>query len=228
MPSKIAVLACALTLALSASAWAQPSTPSLDEGGRIARIDEANRVIWLESGRVVRITPDTVILVNGQPVSALTTLQPGQTVVIRSGEPVVYQGGRYVVVTPPTVTGTPGTAVPPAAAGPSGSSGTVVAPGATVSPGTTVVTPAPPAPGTTVVTPGGVAVVTPPATVVPLKRTIYGSVIDVDPGEIKVKTDGGDFEVKMPQSMTSQIRKGDGVQFDMTIVPGTSPSALPR
>jgi hypothetical protein len=109
-------------------------------------------------------------MVDNQPVT-LGTIQPGQAVVIRSGEAVT---------------------VAPAASPP-----TVSAPA------------------------GSTVIVQSPAVAAPAlaRQTIYGSVIDVDPGEIKVKTDGGDFEVKVPRDVTSQLKKGDNVRLDLTFMP---------
>ncbi len=178
-----------LTLACAPAAWAQPSTPSQDQPrpagepgtqdvtGRVDRIDPQANVIVLESGRMYRVNPNTVVYIDNQPVTTVRSVQPGQTVVIRSGEAVTYQGGQYIVVQP------------------SGAPTSVV-----------------------VATPGAAAA---------LRQTIYGSVVDVDRAEIKIKIDGGDFEIKVAPEVARQIRKGDNVQLDVTVLPNP-PSALPR
>jgi hypothetical protein len=68
-----------------------------DIRGTVARIDEHHRVIIFDDQRMFRLTEDGAILVENQPV-ALTTLRPGSQVVIRSGEPVTYREGQYVVI----------------------------------------------------------------------------------------------------------------------------------
>lgn len=182
MRHRIVAAIGALALAWAPAAWAQPSTPSQDEKtstditGRIERVDPRANVIVLEGGRMYRVTPDTVVYVDNQLVT-IRTVQPGQAVMIRSGEPVAYEGGQYVVVQP------------------SGAPTRVV--------------------------------VAPPASAAALRQTVHGTVADVDPGEIKIKTDGGDFEVKVAPEVARQIRKGDRVQLDVTIMPNP-PAALPR
>ncbi|MGH7389563.1 MAG: hypothetical protein ACREM3_08925 [Candidatus Rokuibacteriota bacterium] len=186
-----------LALLVAPAAMAQPSTPSLDQTGVVERIDQTGGVVVLEGGQMYRITPSTVVSVNDQPVP-LRSLRPGQTVVVRSAEPVVLRNGQYVVVTPGA--GTTVTAAPGAV---------------TAAPGSTVTT----SPGSTVV------VTAPPAAAV--KQTLFGQVSDVDTNEIEIKTDKGDFEVRLPESMRGQIKKGDNVQIDLTFTP-TSPAAAPR
>jgi hypothetical protein len=46
-----------------------------------------------------RVMPNTVFLVEEKPVK-FETLQPGTTVVIRSGEPVQLKDGQYIVISP--------------------------------------------------------------------------------------------------------------------------------
>jgi len=100
--------------------------------GTVTRVDQPQQVIILDNGQMYRVTNPDAVYVDGRPV-ALSTVQPGSTVVIRSGTPVYYQNGQYVVVQP----GTSGAVAP---------GGTLTSsPPATVvtSPGTTVVTTAP-------------------------------------------------------------------------------------
>ncbi|HSE92875.1 MAG TPA: hypothetical protein VLF19_06185 [Methylomirabilota bacterium] len=202
---RFAALVFVLALLAAPIAMAQPSTPSLDQSGIVERIDQTGGVVVLEGGRMYRITPSTVVSVNGQPV-AFGSLRPGQTVIVRSAEPVMLQNGQYVVVTPgagTTVTTAPGavTAAPATTVTPSGG-GTV-----TTSPGSTVVVTAPPAAAA--------------------RQTIYGQVSDVDPTEIQIRTDKGKFEVRLPEAMRGQIKEGDNVQIDLTFTP-TNPAASPR
>ena len=100
--------------------------------GTVTRVDQPQQVIILDNGQMYRVTNPDAVYVDGRPV-ALSTVQPGSTVVIRSGTPVYYQNGQYVVVQP----GTSGAVAP-------GGTLTSSPPAAVVtSPGTTVVTTAP-------------------------------------------------------------------------------------
>jgi hypothetical protein len=100
--------------------------------GTVTRVDQPQQVIILDNGQMYRVTSPDAVYVDGRPV-ALSTVQPGSTVVIRSGTPVYYQNGQYVVVQP----GTSGAVAP-------GGTLTSSPPAAVVtSPGTTVVTTAP-------------------------------------------------------------------------------------
>ena len=100
--------------------------------GTVTRVDQPQQVIILDNGQMYRVTGPDAVYIDGRPV-ALTTVQPGNTVVIRSGTPVYYQNGQYVVVQP----GTSGAVAP-------GGTLTSSPPAAVVtSPGTTVVTTAP-------------------------------------------------------------------------------------
>jgi len=108
MPRRISLVMCALVLLAATAVSAQ--TMVVDQNGRLVRFDPAASVIVLEDGRMFRVTPQTVILVNDQPV-ALTALQPGQHVVVRAGEAVLLKDGRYVTVAAPAA----GMSVPAAA-----------------------------------------------------------------------------------------------------------------
>jgi len=66
--------------------------------GTITRIDQPARVIIFDDGRMYRVMPNTVLLVDNQPM-VYTTLQPGAHVVVRGGEAVTYRDGQYVVMT---------------------------------------------------------------------------------------------------------------------------------
>jgi len=79
----------AVTLLLAASAWAQAPDPVQ---GTVARVDQLERIIVLEDGRVVRVIETTEYIVNDKPAT-LMALEPGTVVVIR--------GGEVVAVSPP-------------------------------------------------------------------------------------------------------------------------------
>ena len=192
---------------LSATVATAQTTVVQDQSGRFVRYDTASQVIVLDDGRMYRVGPSSTVWVDNRPV-AYTAIQPGQVVVIRSGEPVAYRSGTYSVLGP---SGAP--EAPP-------SSGVVTSP-STV----TVVTPAP-APATVVMPPPpATTVLAPPATtttvVTPstagLRRSVVGTVTDVDRNEIRVRTDRGSFEVPVADARNSGIRKGDTVQIDMTV-----------
>lgn len=85
--------------------------------------------------------------------------------------------------------------------------------------------PTPAQPGTSSV------VITPPATATPigLRQTLYGKVEDVDnDGTVKIDTGQDSFKVKLSRDVVRQLREGDTVQLDMTIVPAGAPAASPR
>ena len=79
------------------------------ETGTVVRIDPQSKVVILDDGRMYRVTPDTVLVVDNQR-APITALSPGQRVVIQSGEVVALQNGQYVAVRPPAVV-TPAPAV---------------------------------------------------------------------------------------------------------------------
>jgi preprotein translocase subunit YajC len=102
MRSAIAFVAAALLLGTVAVATAQMET------GRVIRVDPQSRVVVLEDGRMYRVTPNTVLVVDNQPAQ-ITTLAPGQRVTIQSGEVVMLRDGQFVTVAQAP---TPATAVP--------------------------------------------------------------------------------------------------------------------
>jgi len=169
MYKPMSIFVAALALAVTTAAMAQTA----DVTGRVMRVDPGTQVIVLDNNQAFRVTPNTVLMVNGQPV-ALGSLQPGQAVVIRSGEAVAMTGS---------------TAAP------------------TAQPGVTV---QPSQPGSTVV------VTQQPTAAAHAQQTLYGRVTDVDRGEIRIKTDNDSFEVKVPQELAAQVRKGDTVRLDLT------------
>jgi hypothetical protein len=97
MRFRIVLFAIALVLSAAAFAAAQ-SVPS----GTIVRVDPQSSVVVLDDGRMYRVTPSTVLLIDNRP-TAFTVLRSGDRVAIQSGEPVVYREGRYVAVAAPVV-----------------------------------------------------------------------------------------------------------------------------
>jgi len=188
-----------IALALVAGGVAVAQT-TIDAGtGTIVRIDPQSNVIMLDDGRMYRVTSSTVLLVDNRP-AALATLRPGERVIVQAGEPVLYREGRYVTVQ----------AAPPSA---------------------TVTTMPPPPPPVVAQTPPPAAVVVPAprATPVGVRQTLYGTVDDVDRnGKVKIKTDRDSFEARVAPDALRQIRKGDNVVIDLTIVPPGTPAASPR
>jgi len=72
------------------------------ETGTVVRIDPQSKVVILDDGRMYRVTPDTVLVVDNQR-APFTALAPGQRVVIQSGEIVALQNGQYVTMRAPAV-----------------------------------------------------------------------------------------------------------------------------
>jgi hypothetical protein len=126
---RTSAVAIALSLTMAAAATAQPSTPSLDARGTVVNLDAPYNVVVLEDGRMYRITPKTVLLVDNQAVP-LSAVRPGSVVVLRSAEAVTLRNGQYVVAAP--------AAPPPVAVSPAPPPPAVVA-----APAPTVVAPAP-------------------------------------------------------------------------------------
>jgi hypothetical protein len=192
------IVAGALLLGSAALASAQSI-----ESGTVVRIDPHSSVVMLEDGRMYRVTPSTLLVVDNRPVP-LTTLRPGHRVVIQSGEVVTLRDGQYVAVTPP--------------------------PAAVAQAPATVVTPAPPAPAT-VVTPAPPVVAQAPTTAVPVgaRQTIHGYVEEVEPnGEVTIRTEGDTFELKLNRTAMQHVKKGDTVTLDLTFSAPGAPAALPR
>jgi hypothetical protein len=194
MRSRIALFIATFVLGVATFTWAQTATPT--PSGTVVRVDPQSSVVVLDDGRMFRVTPNTVVIVDNRPTT-FATLRTGDRVMIQSGEPVMYREGRYV-------------AVPPGAA-----VVTQAPPG-----GAAVVTQAPPVAGA----PTPVIVQTPPgaATGMPVgvRQTVYGKVTDVDGnGEVKIKTDRDSFEVRVSPDALRHIKKGDNVVIDLTISP---------
>lgn len=124
-PRVSGVITIALTGAILAGCATSPSayrnrdepinrtTASDPLRGTVQRVDEPQRVVVLDDGRMYRIADGQAVMVNGQPV-VLERVQPGTPVTIVSGTPVVYQNGRYVAAAPGStavVAAPPGTVV---------------------------------------------------------------------------------------------------------------------
>jgi hypothetical protein len=104
------VMTAALLMGTVAVASAQMET------GTIIRTDPQARVVILDDGRMYRVTPNTVLVVENQPTQ-FGALSPGQRLVIQSGEVVMLRNGQYVTVAqapgqPAVVAPAPATAVP--------------------------------------------------------------------------------------------------------------------
>ena len=97
MRSAFAFVAGALLLGTVAVAAAQSV-----ETGTVVRIDPQSRIVVLDDGRMYRVTQNTMLVVDNQPAT-ITTLVPGQRVMIQSGEVVTFRGGQYVAVGPSAV-----------------------------------------------------------------------------------------------------------------------------
>ena len=92
----------ATVMLTAGSAYAQTA---VDASGRVLRVDPGAQVIFLDSNQAFRVTPNTVLFVDNRPVT-LGTVQPGQTVVIRSGEAMAVAPSSPPVVaqSPPSTT----------------------------------------------------------------------------------------------------------------------------
>jgi len=78
--------------------------------GTVTRVDQPQQVVVLDNGQMYRVAGPDAVYVDGRP-AALSSVQPGSTVTIVSGTPVVYQNGQYVTTAPApgTVVAAPGT-----------------------------------------------------------------------------------------------------------------------
>jgi hypothetical protein len=119
MRSRIGALVAALVLGLVSTVAAQVAPPAVQgapliDTGTVVRIDPQASVVMLEDGRMYRVTPNTVFLVDNRPAQ-FATLRPGERIAIQAGEPVIYREGRYIamqpVAPPPVVTQAPPPAV---------------------------------------------------------------------------------------------------------------------
>jgi hypothetical protein len=85
--------AAALLLGIVSTAHAQ----MLDDG-TVLRLDPQSSVVMLQDGRMYRVTPNTVVLIDNRPTT-FTALRSGDRVIIQNGEPVAYRDGRYTTIT---------------------------------------------------------------------------------------------------------------------------------
>ena len=92
----------AAVMLMASSAYAQTA---VDASGRVVRVDPGAQLIVLDSNQAFRVTPNTVLLVDNRPVT-LGTVQPGQTVLIRSGEAmaVIPSSPPVTAQVPPSTT----------------------------------------------------------------------------------------------------------------------------
>jgi hypothetical protein len=104
------VLVLALIGLCAGEAAAQMPAATDEATGVVARVDERQKVVIFDDGRMVRATPATVIMVNGQPAT-VGSLKPGTRVAIRSGEPVMVNAGQYVGAGDSAAAGIPSPAV---------------------------------------------------------------------------------------------------------------------
>ena len=98
MGKTLSAFLAAVMLTVSTAAYAQPA--AVDASGRVVRVDPGAQLIILDSNQAFRVTPNTVLFVDNRPV-ALGTVQPGQTVVIRSGEAMAVVPSSPPVVAAP-------------------------------------------------------------------------------------------------------------------------------
>jgi hypothetical protein len=188
MRSRIVLFTVTLVLVVAAFAWAQTVVPS----GTVVRLDPQSSVVIFDDGRMYRVTPNTVVMIDNQPTT-FTMLRAGDRVVIQSGEPVVYREGRYLALPPGSAVVTQ--APPPPA------------PAVVQAPPPVIVQTPPPAP-TVAPMPVGV------------RQTIYGTITDVDrDGKVKIKTERDSFEARISPEAIRHIKKGDNVVIDLTISP---------
>jgi translation initiation factor IF-3 len=109
MHNRFAILLVVMMLVVTTAAFAQTA---VDVTGRVVRVDPGAQLIILDNNQAFRVTPNTMLFVDNRPVT-LGTVQPGQAVMIRSGEavavvpsapaPVVAQApGTTTVITSPS------------------------------------------------------------------------------------------------------------------------------
>jgi hypothetical protein len=68
--------------------------------GTVVRVDEGQRVLVFDDGRMWQTAGDSMVIVDGKP-RVIGTVQPGTRVTVQQGYPVEYRDGRYVQVMPP-------------------------------------------------------------------------------------------------------------------------------
>jgi methyl coenzyme M reductase subunit C len=95
MFQRIVTLTVAAALALTMASAVQAN----EFKGKVVRLDPAAKVVIFDDGKMYRMVPNTVVIVEEKPVT-FETLRPGASVVIRSGEVVEFKDGKYIVITP--------------------------------------------------------------------------------------------------------------------------------
>ncbi len=77
--------------------------------------------------------------------------------------------------------------------------------------------------------PGSTVTITTSGTDATARRTVRGTVTDVDrDGEVTIRiADGDEFEVRVPPETAARLKRGDAVQMDFSFTPGNAPAASP-
>ncbi len=68
--------------------------------GTVVRVDEPQRVLVFDDGKMWQTAGDSMVLIDGKP-RIIGTVQPGTRVTVQQGYPVEFRDGRYVQVMPP-------------------------------------------------------------------------------------------------------------------------------
>ena len=97
MFKRIVTFAVAVGLALTTVSAVQAG--GVEYKGTVTRLDADAKVVIMDDGKMYRVVPDTVVIVEEKPVQ-FDVLQPGASVTIRAGEPVEFREGKYIVITP--------------------------------------------------------------------------------------------------------------------------------
>ena len=106
MDRRSVVLLLTVAGVLMAGAASAQGVPPAEDMGVVARVDTRQNVLILEDGRMLRVTPATVILAGGVPAT-VGALQPGSPVVVRGAERVAFRNGQYVLISDSPAAGVP-------------------------------------------------------------------------------------------------------------------------
>ncbi len=79
-------------------------TPMPPYSGTVVRVDEGQRVLVFDDGRMWQTSGDSMVLIDGEP-RVIGTIQPGTRATVQQGYPVEYRDGRYVQMMPPAGSG---------------------------------------------------------------------------------------------------------------------------